>query len=122
MGLFLEWMKTKILNEGIPAGFVPKIQFGNDPLKSAIDKIRVKTKMGEQPFSHFTDSQVFGIRFGLNPQEIEALRQAKLLVRTSDGVSIDQRALTQYTLANPPKPAQGNVQMPPPRQMPKPAA
>lgn len=89
MGLFLNWLEKKKLNEGTPANWQPEQQIGHDPLHSALMKI--KKGEGQMPFNgNFSNTNVLAVRFSLNNEELNALKKLNLIVKDEYGVNIDQ--------------------------------
>lgn len=91
MQTFNKWLE---LREGFPANYTPTPRLGTDPLLSALHKIN--RGQGHQPFDGgFTDSSVIQTRLGLDDQEFNALKQARLLTKDATGVHVDKNKFAQ---------------------------
>jgi len=66
-----------------------------DPLMAALAKI--KNNQQNLPFDgNFTDSLVFQNRFGLDDNELQALKTNKILIRDEYGVNVDKKRFLQF--------------------------
>ncbi len=115
---FKEW----ILNEGMPAHWAPEPAAAKGTFASALEKI--SQNMGQMPFNgNFTGMQTIQVRFGMTPEEVNALHKAGLFVRNEMGINIDRlkfqqarQQLHKQGALKPmaPKPAMQQMTPPPP--------
>jgi len=80
MGIFNEWVAKKKLTEGVPAGWKPSARIGFDPLRSSLEKIVRGLKSGQLD-QGYTDSGVIKTIFGLDDDELQRLKNLKLIGR-----------------------------------------
>ena len=83
MGIFNEWIEKRSITEGVPAGWKPSASIGSDPLRSALEKIVRGLKAGHLD-QGYTDSGVIKITFGLNDDELQRLKNIKLIGPSQD--------------------------------------
>jgi hypothetical protein len=86
MKTFQEWLKNKNLNEGRPADWAPSPRMHNDALASAIKKVQMGDKAGEMPYTgNFAGIDPIQTRLGLDDEELQALKNARLIAKSADG-------------------------------------
>lgn len=83
---FKEWVAAKELNEGMPFDWEPSPRMHKDTLMSALAKVRKSEREGGMPYrGNFRGYDVIKVRLGLDDEELQALKDAKLIARTEDG-------------------------------------
>ena len=86
MKTFIQWFETNYLNEGMPANWKPTEKLNSDALLSALKKVRFGDAAGKMPYNgNFAGVNVIQTIFDLDNDEIEALKNAKLIIRDAEG-------------------------------------
>jgi hypothetical protein len=86
MKTFQEWIATKQLNEGRPADWQPTPRMNNNPFRSALAKVEDGEKRGEMPYTgNFAGIDAIQTRLGLDDEELQALRDSRLIARGPEG-------------------------------------